>query len=185
MTGALATAHRLLTEAADTLTTATGPGATDDDMLGVLRECETMTRRLDRLTVATVSTLERRGTFTERGYKSTAGALSDLLNWERFEARRRTIAAEQIHPRTALDGTELPARLPATAAMFEAGRIGLRHVDAIAKVLASAAAGRLSPEVWAGAEAQLAERASEYTPSDLQSWGTTLIEKLDQDGPEP
>jgi hypothetical protein len=37
----------------------------------------------------------------------------------------------------------------------------------------------------AGAEATLAEKAREYTPSELQSWGAELIEKLDADGPEP
>jgi hypothetical protein len=34
--------------------------------------------------------------FAERGYRSTAGALTDLLGWERFEARRRVVAAEQV-----------------------------------------------------------------------------------------
>jgi hypothetical protein len=38
------------------------------------------------------------GAFTDRGYKSTAGALSDLLGWEAFEARRRVHAADQVCP---------------------------------------------------------------------------------------
>ena len=41
-------------------------------------------------------------------------------------------AAEQVTPRTGLDGAVLPARLPATAAVFAAGRTGLRHVEVIA-----------------------------------------------------
>jgi 5-methylcytosine-specific restriction protein A len=48
----------------------------------------------------------------------------------------------------------LPARLPATAAVFADGRAGLRHVEVIARVLGSPTAGRLAPQVWAGAEAQ-------------------------------
>jgi hypothetical protein len=39
--------------------------------------------------------------------------------------------------------------------------------------------------VWAGAEAQLAEKAGEYTPRELQVWGTALVELLDQDGADP
>jgi uncharacterized protein DUF222 len=181
----VATAHRLLTEALDALAAAAGSGATDAELLSTLTVCEGLTRRLDRLTVATVSVLQRRGAFAERGYKSTAGALSDLLGWERFEARRRVHAADSICPRIALDGTQLPPRLAATAAVFDAGRARLRHVEVIARLLDSPAAHRLSPEVWAGAEAALAREATECTPSQLQSWGTELIEKLDADGPEP
>ena len=46
-----------------------------------------------------------------------------------------TVAAEQVTPRTGLDGAVLPARLPATAEVFGAGRAGLRHVEVIARVL--------------------------------------------------
>jgi hypothetical protein len=75
--------------------------------------------------------------------------------------------------------------LVATAAVFDAGRARLRHVEVIARLLDGPAARRLGPEVWAGAEAALAEKATEYTPTELQSWGAELIEKLDADGPEP
>jgi 5-methylcytosine-specific restriction protein A len=111
--------------------------------------------------------------------------LADLVGWERFEARRRVTAAEQVTARTGLDGSLLPARLPATAAVFAAGGAGLRHVEVVARVLGSATAGRLSPEQWAGAEEQLAVKAGEYTPSELHAWGTALVEALDQDGAEP
>src|SRR3954454_16641255 len=84
-----------------------------------------------------------------------------------------------------LDGTPLPARLAATAKVFAGGHTGLRHVAVITRVLATPAAQRLAPQVWAGAEAQLAEKAAVYTPSELQTWGTALVEALDEDGPEP
>ena len=63
--------------------------------------------------------------FAEHGYKSAVQALSDLLGWERFEARRRVTAAEQVTPRIGLDGAVLPARLPATAAVFADGPDGV------------------------------------------------------------
>ena len=61
----------------------------------------------------------------------------------------------------------------------------MRHVEVIARVLGGKPAGRLSPEQWAGAEAQLAAKAEVYTPSELQQWGAALVELLDQDGAEP
>jgi 5-methylcytosine-specific restriction protein A len=182
----VATAHHLLTEAVEALSAAAESGAaTDAELLSALTLCEGITRRLDRLTLTTIATLQRRGTFADRGYKSTAGALSDLLGWEAFEARRRTHAADQVCTRIGLDGTVLPPRLAATAAVFASGQARLRHVEVIAKLLDSPTARRLSPQRWAGAEATLAAKACEYTPSGLQSWGAELLEKLDEDGPEP
>jgi hypothetical protein len=69
--------------------------------------------------------------------------------------------------------------------VFAAGRARLRHVEVIAGLLDSPAAHRLPPGKWADAEATLAAVAGEYTPSGLRSWGAELIEKLDEDGPEP
>jgi hypothetical protein len=181
----VATAHRLLDEAITALCAAAGPAATDTELLSVLTLCEGIGRRLDRLVVDTVAALERRGAFAERGYKSTAGALGDLLGWERPEARRHVTAAQHVCPRIGLDGTSLPARLPATAAVFGCAQASLRHVEVIATVLASAAAERLTPEAWAGAETQLADKATLYTPSELHTWGTALVEALDQDGAQP
>ena len=134
----------------------------------MLTRCEGAVRRLDRAAVAAVAGLERRGVFAERGYRSSAAALADLVGWERFEARRRVVVAEQVVARAGLDGAVLPARLPATAAVFAAGRAGLRHVDVIARVLGSASAQRLTPERWAGVEEQLAAKAAVYTASELR-----------------
>src|SRR4051812_22086921 len=171
MSDSLATAHRLLAQAVDALAAVPVCGA-DDDVVALLSVCEQTARRLDRITVEAVSVLERRGVFAERGYSSPARALSDLLGWERFEARRRVVAAEQVADRVGLDGAVLPARLPVTAAVFDAGRCGLRHVEVIARVLGSAPARRLAPQVWAGAEEQMAGKAAVHTPSELQAWGT-------------
>src|SRR3954447_8860445 len=179
-----AAAQRLLVQAAEALMQVMGSGS-DAELLALLSTCETVARRLDRATVNAVAVLDRRGVFAERGYKSAAAALSDLLGWERFEACRRVVVAEQVTSRVGLDGAVLPARLPATALVFADGRASLRHVETIARVLGSDAARRLSPQQWAGAEAQLAAKAELYTPSELQAWGAALVEALDQDGEEP
>ncbi len=144
-----------------------------------------MARRLDRVTVAAVAALERRGAFAERGYRSAAAALTDLLGWERFEARRRVVAAEQVTPRIGLDGAPLPARLPATAAVFAPGRRRCGMSRRSRGCWAAPRPRRLTPQQWAGAEEQLAAKATVYTPSELQDWGSALVEALDQDGAEP
>lgn len=181
----VATAHCRLTEAVDELSAACTPAATADELLSALTIAEGVARRLDQVVVAVVADLLRRGTFAERGYRNAITAVADLLGWDRAEARRRVSAAEQVCPRTGLDGAVLPARLPATAQQFAAGAAGLRHIDVITRVLGSPAAQRLSPPVWSGAEAELAAHADRYTPSELLEWGTRLVDMLDQDGPEP
>jgi 5-methylcytosine-specific restriction protein A len=108
----LVSAQRLLAEAVDALRTAAGNGAGDDELLSVLAVCEATGRRLDNVVVDTVAALQRRGTFAERGYTSTAGALADLLGWERCEARRRVIVAEQTSARVGVDGTRYPPGCP-------------------------------------------------------------------------
>ncbi len=180
----LADAHRLLAQAMSAVAAVAQSGA-DHELVSLLTLCEGATRQLDRVTVDTIAALDRRGVFVERGYRSTPGALGDLLGWERCEAHRRVVAAEHVAARTGLDGTVLPARLPATAEVFAAGKASLRHVEAIARVLTTTAAGRLSPDQRAGTEAALADKAGEYTPSELYRWGKNLVEVLDQDGEEP
>jgi 5-methylcytosine-specific restriction protein A len=180
----LVSAQRLFAQAVEALRAVAQAGSAEE-RVSVLALCEATVRQLDQVTVATVAGLDRDGVFTERGYKSPTAALSDLLGWERFEARRRVTAAEQVVPRTGLDGSVSPARLPATAEVFAAGRTGLRHVQVIARLLNGEAAGRISPQQWAGVEAQLAGKADCYTPSELHEWGRALVALLDQDGAEP
>jgi len=112
-------------------------------------------------------------------------ALADLLGWDRADAARRVTAAEHVCPRVGLDAAVLPPTLEATAAVFAAGGCSLRHVEVIARALASPAAGRLTPQVWAGAEAALAAQAGTYTPAELAGWARTLIDRLNQDGAAP
>ena len=45
--------------------------------------------------------------------------------------------------------------------------------------------GRLAPDVWAGAQTQLAAWIPDCTPCELQARGTQLVDALDADGAEP
>lgn len=144
-----------------------------------------MMRRLEQFQIELIAALDRDGVFAERGYRSAAHAVGDLLGWDIAQARRRLKIAAEITERTTLDGQPLPARLPATAAAFTTGHISLGHAEVIADALHTPAAGRLDAQVWAGAEAELAEQAAHYRPSELAVFATDLITALDQDGPEP
>ena len=181
----LVAAHDLVEQVVGAVETACGPSAGDDDLLSALTFCEGVSRQMERLGITALAGLIRRGVFAERGYASVPKALADLVGLDWAEARRRAVVAEQAVARVGLDGAVLPAPLAATARCFASGGCSVRAVEVIARVLASPAAQRLPPEVWAAAEERLAGVAAEYSPADLQAWGGALVETLDQDGPEP
>ena len=135
--------------------------------------------------VEAIGTLTRRGAFAERGYRSSANALTDLMGCEPGEARRRVTAAEQVRPRVGLHGEVLASRLPATTAVFDTGDASPRHVEVITQALNSPTAGRLTPAQWADVEAELANKAPLHPPKDLLDYATKLVDALDHDGAEP
>jgi 5-methylcytosine-specific restriction protein A len=75
--------------------------------------------------------------------------------------------------------------LAATAVVFAAGEVSLRHVEVIADALGSRAAERLAPLVWVGVEEQVANNARLYRPRELAGFARELIDTVDQDGAEP
>jgi hypothetical protein len=180
---AVAVADRTLQHGAGLLRVAAGSMAPEADRITALTVCESMARQLEQVQIEVVAGLVRDGVFAARGYRSPTQAVADLLGCDTIVARRRVRVAEDVCPRTSLDGQVLPARLPATAIEFAAGRIGLRHVEVIAEALRSPAARRLTPEAWAAAESQLAEQATVYRPNELGAFAHELISLLDQDGP--
>jgi hypothetical protein len=180
---AVAVAGRALQAGVGSLRAAADSAASDESRIAALSVCESVTRRLEQLQVEVVAGLVRDGVFAARSYRSPAQAVADLLGCDTVVARRRVRVAEDVCPRTSLDGQVLPARLPATGAVFAAGVIGVRHVEVIAEALRSPAARRLEPQVWAAAEEKLAEQASSYRPNELAVFALDLITALDQDGP--
>lgn len=107
--------------------------------------------------------------------------------WAGSAARRAAGSSPRRRSARASGSTapRCPPASPPHPEAFATGAAGLRHVEVIARVLDAASVQRLTPETWAGAEAQLAAKAPEYTPSGLQAWGDALVALLDQDGAEP
>ncbi|MCW2631854.1 MAG: endonuclease [Pseudonocardia sp.] len=153
--------------------------------MAALAVCESLTRQLEQLSVELIASLDADGSFVERGYTRPGFAVADLLGCDTAVAVRRVKVAEQVVGRRALDGQLCPPRLAATAAVFAAGEVGLRHVEVIADALGSRAAERLAPQVWAGVEEQLANNARLYRPRELAGFARELIDTVDQDGAEP
>ena len=181
----LAVAHQSIADGVAALRAASDSLADANTRIEALAVCEQVTRQLEQVSIELTAGLDRDGVFTDRGYHRAAHAVADLLGWDLGVANRRVRVAEQVCERVSLDGQVLPALLPDTAVVFAAGEVSLRHVEVIADALGSSAAGRLAPQVWAGAEQQLAARAREYRPRELAAFARDLITTLDQDGPEP
>jgi 5-methylcytosine-specific restriction protein A len=180
---AVALASRVLQDGVGLLRAAAGCAAPEEERVAGLGVCESLTHQLEQLQIELVTGLVHDGVFAARGHRSAVQAVADLLGCDTAVARRRVRVAEDICPRRSLDGQVLAARLPATGAVFAAGRVGLRHVEVIAEALRSPAARRLSPAVWAGAEETLAEHAPSYRPAELAVFAQDVISVLDQDGP--
>jgi hypothetical protein len=181
---ALATATGLLTEAVAGVRGHHSRLSGDElrEMLFATRE---LSRLVSQLQVETIAALDRGGEFAAAGYRKPDSAVANVLTVERGQASRIVRAAGRVTGRVDLQGQVLPAVLPATAAVFAAGKASLAHVVVIDQLMAGAPAGRLPAEIWAAVEGHVAGLADEYTPSQLRSWGAQLIAAYDQDGPEP
>ena len=134
--------------------------------------------------MAALADLERRGTFGERGYRSSAAALGDLLGCERFEAHRRRL------PPPNRSGTADRARRRDAAAAAARHRRRVRHKAgrvcgtsrSITRLLNSAAAGRLSTRSCGPARRRSSPRwAGPLHPARVARAGARqLVEALDQ-----
>jgi 5-methylcytosine-specific restriction protein A len=139
----------------------------------------------DRAKIAQIAAIERDGSLTDEGYKTTTGGLKDLLDRDHDIARRHVKVAQHVGPRFALDGAPLEPVLPATAAAFTAGATTMRHVGVIASLMNSGSASRISLADRVSIEASLGEAATTFSPRDVRIMGENLLAAADQDGPEP
>ena len=107
-----------------------------------------------------------------------------LADWVRIspaEARRRVSLAEPLAPRSTLLGEPLPARRPATAAAWRAGKLDIEHVRVIARFLDELplAVGHTQRE---DAETLLAAQAEDLRPDQLAKVAEKLALILNPDG---
>lgn len=97
-----------------------------------------------------IALIENEGGFAERGVVVKA-AVADLLRIRPAEAARLTRLASRVFLTVSLSGELLPPTLPCTAVAMGEDAIDQAHGLVTDAALRTAAAGRLSPGVWAGA----------------------------------
>jgi hypothetical protein len=128
--------------------------------------------------------IESRGAHDLYGYGSTKMWLADTARISAGDAKKMVDRAVALHPTRGLDGTEIPAFAPATAAAAAEGAIGDVHVDLIVTVLKKIPLD-VPVEERDGAEAILATLARKAGPREIVDIGEALLAHLDPDGDEP
>ena len=134
-----AAAQRLLVQAADAVMTVARSGS-DAELVAVLTTCEQWCGGWTGSRWMRWPGWSGAGCSPSAATRSPAAALAICWGGSGSRPAAGWSAAEQVTPRAGLDGAVLPARLPATAEVFAAGRAGLRHVEVIARVLGTAPA---------------------------------------------
>ncbi|MEV6907382.1 DUF222 domain-containing protein [Amycolatopsis sp. NPDC051071] len=131
-----------------------------------------------------VAEIESRGADDLYGYGTVALWFADVARISRGDARAFVKRALALNPTRGVDGTEVPASAPATAAAAAEGAVGEQHIDVILEILR-----RIPPEVpqvkREGAEKILADLARSGGPKEIAEAGTDLLARLDPDGKEP
>jgi 5-methylcytosine-specific restriction protein A len=153
------------------------------ELIDQLRFLHIVERRARHDVLGAVARLDFEGEFTARN-TYPAPAVAELLACNRPTATRLVRLASQMFP-TTLAGQSVAPVLAATAAALASWSIHPDHAEVISRVMSGRAARRLSPQQWAGAEAQCAQWAAVYNPHTLRTLAEALIEQLDQDGDEP
>ena len=180
-TGPAQEALAQLRSAVDLLQTLDLTGATDDDVLELLRELETQKRRLPTVEHTAIGEVETRQLAHERACRDTAALLRQLLRLEPTQARARVRAAAALGPRRSLTGQVLPAIHPQTAAACAAGTISQRHAAAITATIDHLPAA-IQAELDTTVEGILLGHAHDLDPKLLRVAARDLAAALDQDG---
>ncbi|ANN21888.1 HNH endonuclease [Amycolatopsis orientalis] len=128
--------------------------------------------------------IESRGAKDLYGYGSTATWFADVAGLSFGEARPVVDRAIALNPTRGLDGTELPAVAPATAAAAAEGAVGDERIQQILDFLASLPLDT-SAEDREHAEKTLAELARHAGPRQLAKAEQNILGWLDPDGAEP
>ncbi|WP_410654990.1 DUF222 domain-containing protein [Amycolatopsis sp. lyj-112] len=128
--------------------------------------------------------IESRGAKDLYGYANTKMWLADVARIAPADAKKLVDRAVALNPTRALDGTEVPALAPATAAAAADGAVGEQHIDRIIEVLKRIPA-HVSVENRDAAEKILADLARDGGPGQIAAAEAGLMAWLDPDGNEP
>jgi Domain of unknown function (DUF222)/HNH endonuclease len=168
-------------EALDDLAGIAWGAAGDDELLAVVRDIETWSRRLYGIGLAVTAELDTRGVAAARGATSTAVLLRQLLRISPGQARRRISDARSVHPAVALTGEILDPALPVAAAAVAAGTISDQHLQVIRQTVEQLPAA-VQDMVRTEVETQLVDHATRFDPVELVKLAHRVRAHLDPDG---
>jgi hypothetical protein len=153
---------------------------TTPERLNLLEALEFEKRRLPVVEHQLINQTAEQSNAEELG-GTLSHVVAERLRIPRGDAARRVAEAADLGPRRALSGEPLPPLLPATAKVQRQGRIGSGHVQVIRRFFQ-----RLPAAVDVGtrqaAEADLAEKATQYRPEQLADYADLLTGYLNPDG---
>ena len=133
-----------------------------------------------------IAELDRLGVAQHTGERTTERLVQDLWRIDLAEARRLVAESDDLTPRTSLQGQPLPPRLPCTAGVLAAGRIGPAHVAIIRKTMTRLGnLDTLSAADLGAAERILAQNAALLPPRALDKVAQKPLHELDPDGVAP
>ena len=153
---------------------------TTPERLRVLERLEATARRLRVPPHALINQLAEQAGDEELGGR-LADALANQLRISRADANRRIAEAADLGERRALTGESLSPRLTATAEAQRRGRIGDEHVAVIRSFFRRLPDG-VDPLTRQAAEADLADKATEYRPDEVAKYAQVLMDCLNPDG---
>ena len=156
-------------------------GLTAPEVVQVLAQLETVSRRQPVVAHRLIGKLVRDGSARDLSAKSVTEVLTTALRISPAEAKRRLKDAAELGERTALTGEPLPPLLPATAAGQAAGQISGEHIAIIRKFFKDLPAWVELP-TREKAEAELAEVASTFGPEDLRKAAALITALVNPDG---
>jgi uncharacterized protein DUF222/HNH endonuclease len=133
-------------------------------------------RRLDLEILDEVSRLEWQGS----GYAQLWQVLMYAIRVAKAEARQMEQQASLLCPKVGITGQPIEPKLPAARAGMASGALSTHHAACIAKVVEKAPAEHANQ-----VDAELAELAHEFHPSDLTRLGKRVLDTLVPDGDKP
>ncbi len=131
-----------------------------------------------------IAEMDHAGLANQIGYPTLAAFLSHLLHLNVTDAGRMVAQAAQVTERPTPTGHLQPAACPTVRRALHKGELDPRHVDAVTDTVARLPAWA-TVEHREVVESTLAETARSESPRVVREHGRILLDRIDQDGPEP
>lgn len=154
---------------------------TRHDRLAILRDVETLLRRIPAATHGIINELVAGHVPGQFGGASMGDVLADTLRITRADARRRIRDAAELAPTVALTGTSIEPVLAATSAAQRAGTAGGDHIAVIRRFW-DRVPRTVDVQTRMTAGRQLARLTQTLRPDELGKAAERLLAHLDPDG---